>query len=231
MNQCTYRPMQGQSKGVQCLLPAGHAGSHIFDPAKMPLLSDEEPASYFTDEEIASAIKEDEIRRRSEELDAAQGIWERAAIRSRPKMPCTECTGNGQVFGGSLGDHCPTCNGTRVVDDESVEVDFEMPDFKALRDPLSAYGNALIDRRHGKRTALPPASSVPTLEAISSLTSAGRAAHKRLAAGQPQQAALPAPAPSVRRGGFETDDGIEGTADDGEIDAIEAEILGSRGPR
>lgn len=229
---CRYVPTQGGHKGVRCLMPLGHPGGHIFEPGKLPAITDAGETSAFTVEEIAGALAEEEIRRRAEALDEAQGVWERAAHRARPKLPCPECTGNGQVFGGSLGDHCPSCHGTRVIDDDSVEVDFAMPDFKALRDPITAYGDALIARRYGQRVALPPASSVPELGTIEALRAQGRTQHKLLAGTAPAPAALPAAAASVRRGGFETDEGIEGTASDAELDVIEAEVVGeSRGRR
>lgn len=227
--QCDYRPTQGGNKGIQCLLPAGHPTTqpHVHDPAKMPAYTSDGEATVFTEGEIADAIAEDEIQKRAEALSGAQDVWEQAAWRARPKVPCMECTGNGQVVGGSLGDHCPSCHGKRVVDDESVEVDFQMPDFRQLRDPLNAYGDALIARRYGKPMALPPASSVPTMAQIDELRASGRERHRQLAAGgAPALPQLP-PAGPLKRTGLEAEGGIESAADDAEIDALEAEFQDS----
>lgn len=224
-NQCPYVPTQGTNKGIQCLLPAGHTTFHVYDPGKIPHESESGDPSAFTAEEIADAISEEEIRKRSEALHDAQELWERAALRAIPKMPCPECTGRGAVIGGSLGDHCATCNGKRVVDDDASDIEFPMPDFKALRDPLTAYGDALIHRRHGRAMALPPAESVPTLDQISALRAQGKEMHRQLAAGAPPK--LPAlPSGDLDRSGLETEGGVEDTASDAEIDAIEAEIVG-----
>ncbi len=232
-NQCPYRPTQGGNAGVQCLLPAGHPATqaHIHDPGKLPAVTADGDASAFTNDEIADAIAEDEIQRRAEALSAAQGVWEQAAWRAHPKIPCPECTGNGQVVGGSLGDHCPSCNGTRMVDDQSVDVDFQMPDFKALRDPLNAYGDALIHRRYGKPMALPPASTVPTMAQIAELRASGQQRYQALAAGAgPALPQLP-PAKPLKRTGLENEGGIDQAADDDELDAIEAEFSDHPGDR
>jgi hypothetical protein len=233
---CDYSPTQGIYKGSRCLLAEDHDGAHNYDPAKVPpappiatAVDDE-----LSEQEIMDAISEEEIRRRSERLDEAQGIWERAHARAMPKMPCPECSANGAVVGGSLGDHCPTCHGTRVVSDDSVEFEFTIPPFAELRAAVSAYGDALVWRRNGlpsglpakrlaefkKKMVLPPASSVPSLEHIEDLLRQGRAKHAELAG---HAAPMLPPAKPPRRTGFEREGGIEDTDSDADLDDLERE--------
>jgi hypothetical protein len=163
---CNYKPTQGQmaKDGKVCLLPYDHDGPHVYEEHQVPKASSEPISDQFTDEEIAKAISEEEIRARSQKLDEAQGLWERAYDRAVPKIPCPECNTRGAIIGGSLGDACPTCHGRRVIDDDSADVDFEMPMleiegkkvplFPAYRSALSAYGDALALRKSGMPLAL-----------------------------------------------------------------------------
>lgn len=241
---CNYAPTQGTNKDRQCLRPRGHDGIHLYDPAAVAA-ADQPPAisAEFTNAEIQDAISEEEIRKRAENLDAAQSLWERARDRAIAKIPCPECTGNGQVYGGALGDHCPTCHGTRVVADDLAEVPFEMPPFAELRAGLTKYGDALTWIRHGlpsgltapgadpaaverfrrEKMTLPPASTVPTADAIEALTATGKAKLKEITAAAPPAPALPAPAPKAARHGFQGEGGIENTAGDAEVDELIAD--------
>lgn len=245
-NVCNYQPSQGTNKDRTCLRPRGHEGIHLYDAAAAAAADQPPPISEeFTNAEIQDAISEEEIRKRAENLDAAQSLWERARDRSIAKIPCPECTGNGQVYGGALGDHCPTCHGTRVVADDLAEAPFEMPPFAELRAGLTAYGDALTWRRVGlpsgltspdakpdaverfkrEKMTLPPASTVPTPEQIEALTATGKAKLRELAASAPPAPApaLPAPSPRAARNGFQEDGGMESTASDAELDRQMAE--------
>jgi hypothetical protein len=133
--------------------------------------------SQFTDEEreaIVDSITDDDLRARSQALDDAQTQWEEYVWVATPKIPCNECGGSGMVIGGSLGDFCPTCGGSRVIESPGGHR-IKMPPFATLRSAISAYGDALADRElpaghRGKRNlALPAASSVPTLEQLQKL--------------------------------------------------------------
>lgn len=140
-----------------------------------------------TDDEIASAVSqitEEDLRQRSEALDDAQGTWEDLAFISTEKIPCRECGGRGTMPAGSFGDiECPRCHGQRVVEHPGNDP-FPMPPFAQLREAITAYGNALADRalpagHRGKRgLALPPASSVPTLESLQKIGADGLAKAK-----------------------------------------------------
>ena len=119
-------------------------------------------------------LTEDDLRERSEALNEAQELYEELAFLKNPKMPCPDCGGSGSVYGGSLGDVCPRCGGARMLDQPGGE-DLEMPDFRALRGAITAYGNALADQalpsghQAKQNLLLPPADSVPTLEQLEAL--------------------------------------------------------------
>ncbi len=139
-------------------------------------------------EDIVSQITEDDIRDRSQELDEAQEAWEELAYIANPKIPCPECTGAGSVSGGSLGDICVRCLGTRVIERPGSQP-MEMPAFAQLRAAIGAYGDALADRalpmgHRGKRgLLLPPPATVPTLEALQALRTQATDHARQLAAG------------------------------------------------
>jgi ssDNA-binding Zn-finger/Zn-ribbon topoisomerase 1 len=131
--------------------------------------------SSFTNDELAGAITEEDLRQRSQALHEAQESWEEVAYLANPKMPCPECSGSGSVGGGSLGDICVRCMGARVLEQPGRQA-VELPPFRELRAAISAYGDALADRAlpegHGakKQLALPAAATVPTWKSISELT-------------------------------------------------------------
>lgn len=192
--------------------------------------SDEDIAS---NEDIASIISEEDLRQRSQKLDEAQERWENLAYLATEKIPCPECGGNGNV-GGYL---CPSCMGQRVL--ESPDSDgpgFEMPKFAELRAAITAYGNALADRAlpdghlAKRQLALPAASTVPTLAALTKLDADGKAKGRELkqlgAAGRgTDPRSLPAPKPE-RGISDETD---LGDIDDAELAEMEDAANKSRG--
>lgn len=184
----------------------------------------------FTDrdqEDIVSQLTEDDIRERSRALSDAQEFFEELAYLANPKMPCPECSGAGSVSGGSLGDICVRCMGTRVIEQPGSRR-MEMPPFAQLRAAIGAYGDALADlalpaMHKGKRMlALPAASTVPTLESILELQAQGTAKARQLAGGTPgvvDERLLKAPRRADEDGHMGNDyedaelDTIEGRAD------------------
>lgn len=225
---CTNTPKAGIYQGKPCLRDAGHTGAHVYDQAKLEAtLAAERDAQPFTADEAVAAFSEAEIAERAQAVDDAHGVWESARFKAMPKMPCPACAGNGYIMGG-MSEVCDGCFGKRVVQDAGEDFVFTMPDFAALKAPLVAYGNALAWRQHGKPAALPPAESVPTMDAIDQVLQAGRAKHRELGAGRMPAGMLPAAPPPDKRG-FQSDGGIESTATDAEIDEIEAEIVGGEG--
>ncbi len=162
------------------------------------------------------SITDDDLRERSEALHRAQESWEEYSYLATPKMPCPECSGAGQVAGGSLGDICVRCEGSRVIDRPGARPP-EMPPFAALRAAITAYGNALADRQlpndhYGKRhLVLPAADTVPTLEQISALANE--------AAGKARQldGAAPGIVPSHMLADPRPEKGLRGEGDLGEF--------------
>jgi len=158
--------------------------------------NDENPDK-LTDAEMDAVLgdlTDADLRDRSQALHEAQERWEKLAYVAVAKIPCPECGGAGSVGGGSFGDICVGCMGARVVTAPDAE-DFEMPDFGGMRRAISAYGDALADRalpegtvvggpRHGQTIrrglALPPASTVPTVEAIRAIEEQAKAQLKQL---------------------------------------------------
>jgi hypothetical protein len=149
--------------------------------------------SQFSDkdqEDIVASLTEDDLRARSEALDKAQTMYEEYAWVATPKVPCPECGGAGSVIGGSLGDFCPTCGGSRVIESPGGHR-IQMPPFAALRGAITQYGNALADRalpaghRAKRGLALPPAGSVPTVEQLDALTDEALSQVKRLEGATP----------------------------------------------
>lgn len=123
-------------------------------------------------------IDDQELQRRSQALHEAQEVWEDLTYNATPKMPCPECGGRGEVYGGSLGGLCPRCGGARVVDVAGAEPPL-VPPFAALRAAISAYGDWLADRalpeaHPGRRGLLPPPpESVPTMATLEGLRQTG----------------------------------------------------------
>jgi hypothetical protein len=130
-------------------------------------------------------LSNNDLRERAELLNEAQQLYEDLAYISVPKIPCPECSGAGQIYGGSLGNLCPRCLGQRVVDRPGYEV-LALPDFAGIRARITAYGDALADRalpaghRAKKQLTLPAASSVPTLEEIQAIYDKGQDKAKEL---------------------------------------------------
>jgi hypothetical protein len=121
-----------------------------------------------------ASLTEEDLRVRSQELHDTQELWEELAYVKNEKIPCPECSGRGAVSAGSLGDICVRCEGRRVIDRPGSQP-LEMPPFRELRAAITAYGNALADAalpegHIAKRNlALPAASTVPTVDAITAL--------------------------------------------------------------
>jgi hypothetical protein len=166
----------------------------------------------------------DEINLTDEDLDQIAGdledanqLWEKVAYLSSPKMPCPECGGSGQVFGGSLGDVCPGCMGMRVLDHPGADL-MDIPDFAGMRLALGAYCDAKRDGR-----ALPPASTVPTREQIAELAKQAKAKAETLpSAPLPAGIAAGQLAEPKKATGM-LGDGNLGDVSDDELDEIEAE--------
>jgi hypothetical protein len=163
--------------------------------------NDNDPTSDAPDEDLlkaAESLTEADLRDRSQLLDEAQTTWEEVKYLAIPKMPCPECSGAGSVSGGSLGDICVKCWGTRVLEVPGAQP-FPMPDFAALRAGITKYGNAQLaagftfDQRRAlpeghpmKDPTLPPASAVPTIAQIQALMDqAHEISRKALAQGSP----------------------------------------------
>ena len=130
-------------------------------------------------------LSDNDLRERAELLNEAQQLYEDLAYISVPKIPCPECSGAGQIYGGSLGSMCPRCLGQRVVDRPGGE-SLELPNFASIRARITAYGNALADlalpdgHKMKGRLGLPAASSVPTLEEIQTIFDEGKDKAKEL---------------------------------------------------
>jgi hypothetical protein len=177
-------------------------------------------------------LDEEDLRKRSAALDEAQTAWEELAYVSTAKAPCPECSGAGQIGGGTLGDICPRCLGQRVIDAPGSEP-LEMPPFSHLRAAITAYGDALADRalpaghRARKQLALPPASSVPALESLVMLkvTAIGKAKQLRGAPGWVDPKLLAEPKKAKGLAG----DGELGEYSDAEL--AELEDAANRGQR
>lgn len=112
-------------------------------------------------------------------LERAQEAWEEYAYVANPKIPCPECAGAGQVYGGSLGNVCVRCMGGRVLDAPGSDP-VVMPPFASLRGQLANYADAL-----DRHLELPDASYLPTVEDLEALRVVARGyARNLLASGQ-----------------------------------------------
>lgn len=120
----------------------------------------------------------DDYDERLRALHEAQTVWERLAYLTTLKMPCPECGGAGQLYGGSLGSACPECLGARVVDHPASE-GLKMPDFAGMRVLLSEAAEER-DKRAGlmgkgvKLLRRPDPADLPTLDDIRALADEGR---------------------------------------------------------
>lgn len=181
-------------------------------------MADDIQATDATDE---VELSDEDIRQISSALDDAQTRWERVGYLSAQKMPCPECGGAGQIAGGSLGDICPGCLGARVIDHPAAE-QLVLPPFASMRAALSAYANARLDRalpdghRGKKGLALPPRSTVPTLEEIQNL---GAEALEKAKALPP--VTMPALAEPERKRGMLGDGGIAGNWSEDDLDQFD----------
>lgn len=189
------------------------------DPLDEAELSDKDK------EDIVASLTEDDLRQRSQALDNAQTMFEEYAWIATPKIPCNECGGSGMVIGGSLGDFCPTCGGSRVIESPGGHR-IKMPPFAELRGAITAYGNALADRelptghRARRNLALPPASSVPTLEQLNALSAEALTKVRQLEGATPGLVDQKQLAQAKRAKGL-TRDGDLGDFDDAELDEME----------
>lgn len=216
-NPCPNVPRRGIYLGKPCLRPegAGHAGACVYDPDKLAATIAREEAGKpipMTDDEIVRAFTEDEIRQRSAALEDAQSTWEQVRNQAMPKILCPQCNGNGRVTGGSLGEFCDACNGSRVVQDRTKPFDFAMPDFAELRGPIARYADAHALRAHGVRAELPDKSTVASLETIHALTAAAQ--QRALELGPAQMPPLPRSLPDAAAG---ERTGYDDTATDAEL--------------
>ena len=171
-------------------------------------------------------LSEEDLRERSEKLHEAQQLYEDLAFLYTPKMPCPECTGSGQVYGGSLGNICPRCFGQRVVDRPAAE-QLELPDFASMRRRITAYGDVLADQalpsghRAKKHLVLPAASSVPELSEIEDIIKKGNEKAKELRDKQLEiEGELAEP---EKPKGLLSEDGDLGEYTDAELDEMEKE--------
>ena len=196
------------------------------------MTTDDEPSTLSAAEIDAAILTDEDLRQRSQKLDEAQERWENLVYLSTEKIPCPECGGSGRVGSGSFGDTCVACMGSRVQ--ESPDSDgpgFEIPPFAQLRAQITEYGNALADRElpagHlGKRNlALPAASTVPTLEAITQLDTDARAKTRALkqltAAAEHGRGVDPRQLPEGRIDRNISDEADLGDIDDAELDDME----------
>lgn len=172
---------------------------------------------------VASMISDEDLRVRSQALDDAQEAWEEVCYLANPKMPCPECTGAGQVSGGSLGNMCVRCMGARVIE-QPGSTPVEMPPFAELRAAITQYGNAKADHelppghRARRNLALPPPTTVPTLDQITQLHGTAIGMSRQLAnAPQAPQAQLPEAKPPRGLAG----EGDLGEYEDAELDELE----------
>lgn len=176
-------------------------------------------------DEAFAALTEDDLRERSQELHDAQELWEDVVGTSTPKIACPECTGRGAVSGGSLGDICVRCLGKRVIDAPGAKP-VEMPPFRQLREAITAYGNALADQalpeghRAKKGLALPPASSVATMDELRALGKRALDTSRQLARGaRPDLDALPAAREPVEDNDLTANE--DAAVSDAELDDLE----------
>lgn len=134
------------------------------------------PDQYHDD---SQPLTEEDLDAVASAIESAEAQWNKVAYLGTPKMPCPECGGSGQVYSGSLGSFCPTCEGARVVDHPSAG-EFDGPDFVGMRRALGTYGNALADHalpdghRAKKGLALPAASTIVRAEVVAELERVGK---------------------------------------------------------
>lgn len=93
----------------------------------------------------------DEDRRR-QALEEAQEIWEEVSYIGTEKMACPECAGAGAISGGSLGNICPRCFGSRVVAHPGYE-QIPQPPWAELKKNLPSMERIASLKQQGRRLA------------------------------------------------------------------------------
>lgn len=184
-----------------------------------------------SDDDVIASLSEADLRERSAALNEAQENWEEVASTANPKIPCPECGTAGNVSGGSLGDICPRCLGSRVLDAPGRTI-VQQPDFRGMRAAITAYGDALADRllpsghRAKKQLALPAAATVPSLESIATLNQQAIDVSRQLAGAKPAIESLQLQDPRKP-----SEDGNLGDVTDADLDDIEIEDDSAPGRR
>lgn len=133
-------------------------------------------SNYFDDDHIITEQDLDEI---AEAVEEADDLHQRYMFLSVQKIPCPECGGQGNVYGGSLGNACPTCCGARMVDHPG-SVQPQLPGFAKERAALGAYVRAQRNQGTKREVPLPLASSLPRPESIRMRTTEIREISRRL---------------------------------------------------
>jgi len=185
----------------------------------------------------AVTLTEEDLRVLSQELSDTQDDWENYLNASTVMDPCPECTGAGQVIGGTLGDVCVRCNGKRVVERPGQDEE-EVPDFRQLRGSITAYGTAVawttlpaeakqrLLSQGQKQPEIPAISTLPTLEHVKGLRLSAKTKLKALAGAPAPASQLNLPAPKKAKG--MTGDGHLGEYDDAELDELVDSAEGRR---
>lgn len=98
-----------------------------------------------SDEELT----EEELNQIVADLDFAQREYEKLVHLSSPIMPCPECGGAGSVSGGSLGDICPGCLGSRRVSapgNPGIDLNIDFAGIRARLADAQRYNDAVAGR-------------------------------------------------------------------------------------
>lgn len=149
------------------------------------------------------------------ELDETQTLYEKIAYLGSPKMPCPECGGSGSVYGGSLGDICPTCHGARLVEHPAAEP-LAIPDFAGMRAALGRI-RGVIEGEHDR--VLPGPHRVPSIKGLQAIRKLGKEFAKQLGP-QPQMPQLASQDPKARTMGSLGPGHLD--IDDEDLELIEA---------
>jgi hypothetical protein len=149
----------------------------------------------------------------AKDLEEAAELREKVAFLSVQKMPCPECAGAGSVYGGSLGDICPTCMGRRVVDHPGAD-GVELPDLLPWQNWLRQLDEYRGAAQQGR--ALPPPGEPPSHEDLKTAMAEMRGMAKSLKA--PELPAPPPPRQARLLGSLSQTE-----LDDEELDELEAE--------
>jgi hypothetical protein len=154
-------------------------------------------------------------------IEAEEEKYAKLRFLTTAQMPCMECGGQGSVPGGILGEFCPSCGGSRFVEQPGEEPRFQMPDFDGMRLRLQAYARALDDHLlpaghpAKQQLALPARSTLPTREEMTAL---GRR-FKELKASLKEKPLPQLPAARQRR-----EDGVLGPDEDDAADLSDDEL-------